>query len=231
MVPSVDPALEIDADLRPEGKNGPLVRTLDSYLAYYQTWSSPWEAQALLRAMPIAGALEIGEKFIEKINSLRYPAQGLASEHLTEMRRLKARMESERLPRGADPTLNLKLGRGGLSDVEWVAQLFQMQHGHEIKELQTTSTLKALLAAKHAQLLTADDHEILQSAWKRATKIRNGLVLARSKPTDQIPTQVSELRALSFALGESSHAELVEEYKKTTRRARAVMERLFYGED
>jgi [glutamine synthetase] adenylyltransferase / [glutamine synthetase]-adenylyl-L-tyrosine phosphorylase len=231
MVPSVDPALEIDADLRPEGKNGPLVRTLDSYLAYYQTWSSPWEAQALLRAMPIAGALEIGEKFIEKINSLRYPAQGLANEHLIEMRRLKARMESERLPRGADPTLNLKLGRGGLSDVEWVAQLFQMQHGHNIKELQTTSTLKALLAAKHAELLSAQDYEILQSAWKRATKIRNGLVLARSKPTDQIPTQVTELRALSFALGESSHAELVEEYRKTTRRARAVMERLFYGEN
>ncbi len=231
MVPSVDPALEIDADLRPEGKNGPLVRTLDSYLAYYQTWSSPWEAQALLRAMPIAGALEIGEKFIEQINSLRYPAQGLANEHLTEMRRLKARMESERLPRGADPTLNLKLGRGGLSDVEWVVQLLQMQHGHEIKELQTTSTLKTLLAAKHAQLLTTADYEILQSAWKQATKIRNGLVLARSKPTDQIPTQVSELRALSFVLRESSYAELVEEYKKTTRRARAVMERLFYGED
>jgi [glutamine synthetase] adenylyltransferase / [glutamine synthetase]-adenylyl-L-tyrosine phosphorylase len=231
MTPSVDPPLEIDADLRPEGKNGPLVRTLDSYLAYYQTWSAPWEAQALLRAKPIAGHIEIGDEFINSINSIRYPENGLSHENLVEMRRLKARMESERLPRGADPTLNLKLGRGGLSDVEWVVQLLQMQHGYKIKELQTTSTLDALDAAQQAQLLSRDEYSILKSAWERATKIRNGLVLSRNKATDQIPTHMAELRALAFAIGEASHADLLENYRKTTRRARSVMERLFYGEN
>jgi [glutamine synthetase] adenylyltransferase / [glutamine synthetase]-adenylyl-L-tyrosine phosphorylase len=231
MAPSVDPVLEIDADLRPEGKNGPLVRTLDSYLSYYQTWSSPWEAQALLRAMPIAGNKEIGNKFIKEINSLRYPLKGLPQDSLIEMRKLKARMESERLPRGADPTLNLKLGRGGLSDVEWTVQLLQMQHGHEIASLQTTSTLKALAAAKEAKLLNDSEFEILATAWKRATKIRNGLMLAKNKPTDQIPTHLNDLRALAFALGENSYAELVENYRRTTRRARSVMEQIFYGEN
>ena len=231
MAPSDDPALEIDADLRPEGKNGPLVRTLDSYLAYYQTWSSPWEAQALLRAIPIAGNLEIGRKFVQAIDAVRYPVEGLSQEHLVEMRRLKARMESERLPRGADATLNLKLGRGGLSDVEWVIQLLQMQHGFKFKKLQETSTLAALAAAKECQLLSETDYETLKSAWIRATQIRNSIVLARNKATDQIPTQVSELKSLAFALGESSHAELLENYRKLTRRARGVMERLFYGEN
>lgn len=231
MAPSVDPALEIDADLRPEGKNGPLVRTLDSYLAYYQTWSSPWEAQALLRAIPIAGNKEIGNKFIEQINFLRYPQNGLPEDSLIQMRKLKARMESERLPRGADPTLNLKLGRGGLSDVEWTVQLLQMKHGRAITSLRTTSTLTALAAAKEANLLTENEFKILISAWKRATKIRNGLMLARNKPSNQIPTQVNDLRALTFALGEHSHAELVEDYRRTTRRARSVMEQIFYGEN
>lgn len=231
MAPSVDPALEVDADLRPEGKNGPLVRTLDSYLAYYQTWSSPWEAQALLRAMPIAGNKEIANKFIERINAIRYPKNGLKNEALVEMRKLKARMESERLPRGADPTLNLKLGRGGLSDVEWTVQLLQMRHGHELNSLRTTSTLTALAAAKNEKLLTESEFEILTKAWQRATKIRNGLMLAKNKPTDQIPTQVGDLRALTFVLGEDSYAELMEDYRRTTRRARSVMEQIFYGEN
>ena len=231
MAPSVDPPLEVDADLRPEGKNGPLVRTLDSYLAYYQTWSSPWEAQALLRAMPIAGNKEIANKFIERINAIRYPKNGLKSEALVEIRKLKARMESERLPRGADPTLNLKLGRGGLSDVEWTVQLLQMRHGHELTSLRTTSTLAALAAAKNEKLLTESEFEILTKAWQRATKIRNGLMLAKNKPTDQIPTQVEDLRALTFVLGEDSYAELMEDYRRTTRRARSVMEQIFYGEN
>ena len=230
MAPSVDPVLEIDADLRPEGKNGPLVRSLDSYLAYYQTWSSPWEAQALLRAKPIAGNQEVGLKFIKAINALRYPEMGLPKEHLVEMRRIKARMEAERLPRGADPTLNLKLGRGGLSDVEWTVQLLQMQNAATITSLKTTSTLQALENLKLAKLLSDDDFEIMDTAWRRAVQIRNGLMLAKNKPTDQIPTSVSDLRALSFVLRENSYAELLDDYRRTTRRARKVMEKIFYGE-
>lgn len=230
MAPSIDPVLEIDADLRPEGKNGPLVRTLDSYLAYYRTWSSPWEAQALLRATPIAGDQDLGERFIKQIDRLRYPENGLPKEHLIEMRRIKARMESERLPRGADPTLNLKLGRGGLSDVEWTVQLLQMQNASRLENLRTTSTLTALRNLKKENLLSEGDFEILDTAWQRAVRIRNGLMLAKNKATDQIPTALNDLRSLSFVLGENSYADLLEDYRRTTRRARKVMEQIFYGE-
>ncbi|CAB4577915.1 unannotated protein [freshwater metagenome] len=230
MQPSVDPPLEIDADLRPEGKNGPLVRTLDSYLAYYQKWSAPWEAQALLRALPVAGDLSVGKKFIEGINKTRYPENGVSEENLREMRRIKARMESERLPRGADVNLNTKLGRGGLSDVEWVVQLLQMQHGSKDESLRITATLPALRACVKANKISESDAKSLSEAWTLATWIRNAQMLSRSKANDQIPTDINELSAIAFTLNQKSHAQLIEDYRRITRRARLVMEKIFYGE-
>jgi glutamate-ammonia-ligase adenylyltransferase len=230
MQPSVDPPLEIDADLRPEGKNGPLVRTLDSYLAYYQKWSAPWEAQALLRALPVAGDLNLGEKFIQGINKTRYPENGVSDENLREMRRIKARMESERLPRGADVNLNTKLGRGGLSDVEWVVQLLQMQHGAKDESLRITATLPALRACVKAELISETDAKSLSESWTLATWIRNAQMLSRAKANDQIPTDINELSAIAFTLNQKSHTQLIEDYRRITRRARLVMEKIFYGE-
>jgi glutamate-ammonia-ligase adenylyltransferase len=230
MQPSVDPPLEIDADLRPEGKNGPLVRTLDSYLAYYQKWSAPWEAQALLRALPVAGDLTLGAKFIQGINKTRYPENGVSDENLREMRRIKARMESERLPRGADVNLNTKLGRGGLSDVEWVVQLLQMQHGAKDESLRITATLPALRACVKAELISETDAKSLSESWTLATWIRNAQMLSRAKANDQIPTDINELSAIAFTLNQKSHAQLIEDYRRITRRARLVMEKIFYGE-
>ena len=230
MQPSVDPPLEIDADLRPEGKNGPLVRTLDSYLAYYQKWSAPWEAQALLRALPVAGDLTLGAKFIQGINKTRYPENGVSEENLREMRRIKARMESERLPRGADVNLNTKLGRGGLSDVEWVVQLLQMQHGAKDESLRITATLPALRACVKAELISETDAKSLSESWTLATWIRNAQMLSRAKANDQIPTDINELSAIAFTLNQKSHTQLIEDYRRITRRARLVMEKIFYGE-
>lgn len=230
MQPSVDPPLEIDADLRPEGKNGPLVRTLDSYLAYYQKWSAPWEAQALLRALPVAGDLAVGEKFIKGINKTRYPEDGVSDDNLREMRRIKARMESERLPRGADVNLNTKLGRGGLSDVEWVVQLLQMQNGSKNEALRITATLPALRACVKAELISESDAKSLSESWTLATWIRNAQMLSRAKANDQIPTDINELSAIAFTLNQKSHAQLIEDYRRITRRARLVMEKIFYGE-
>ena len=99
-LPTADPPLLIDADLRPEGKSGPMVRTLGSYEAYYRRWSLVWESQALLRAEPMAGDPELGARFIELVDPLRYPAEGIGEDAVREIRRLKARMESERVPRG-----------------------------------------------------------------------------------------------------------------------------------
>ncbi|MBI4900736.1 MAG: bifunctional [glutamine synthetase] adenylyltransferase/[glutamine synthetase]-adenylyl-L-tyrosine phosphorylase, partial [Actinobacteria bacterium] len=127
-LPASDPPLEVDADLRPEGKNGPMVRTVESYAAYYAKWSHVWEFQALLRADAVAGAEALRARFTELIDPLRFPADGISQDDVIEVRRIKARVDNERLPRGADRQTHLKLGRGGLADVEWTVQLLQMRH-------------------------------------------------------------------------------------------------------
>lgn len=230
-VPTADPPLLIDADLRPEGKSGPMVRTLKSYGAYYRRWSLVWESQALLRAAPMAGDEDLAGRFIELIDPLRYPAEGLGEDAVREIRRLKARMETERLPRGADPTLHAKLGRGGLSDVEWTVQLFQMRHGWAEPGLRTTRTREALAAAHAAGLLPTEEAQILDEAWVLATRVRNAVMLVRGRPGDTFPSDGRELAAVGRYLGYTpGHVgEMVDDYRRITRRARAVVEELFYG--
>ncbi|MFC9740367.1 bifunctional [glutamine synthetase] adenylyltransferase/[glutamine synthetase]-adenylyl-L-tyrosine phosphorylase [Streptomyces noursei] len=230
-LPSADPPLLIDADLRPEGRSGPLVRTLASYAAYYRRWALVWEAQALLRAEPVAGDVELGERFVELIDPLRYPAEGLGEDAVREIRRLKARMESERLPRGADPTTHAKLGRGGLSDVEWTVQLMQLRHGWELPGLRTTRTRDALAAAQAAGLIDTDDARTLDEAWVLAARVRNAVMLVRGRPGDTFPADGRELAAVGRYLGyEEGHVgDMVDDYRRITRRARAVVEELFYG--
>ncbi|RSS20975.1 bifunctional [glutamine synthetase] adenylyltransferase/[glutamine synthetase]-adenylyl-L-tyrosine phosphorylase [Streptomyces sp. WAC05458] len=230
-VPSADPPLLIDADLRPEGKSGPLVRTLKSYEAYYRRWSLVWERHALLRAEFVAGDEDLGRRFIELVDPLRYPAGGLDDDAVREIRRLKARMESERLPRGADPKLHAKLGPGGLSDVEWTVQLMQLRHGHEEAGLRTTRTRAALAAACEAGLISTENATTLDEAWVLATRVRNAVMLVRGRAGDTFPTDPRELAAVGRYLGHGpGHAgDMLDEYRRTARRARAVVDELFYA--
>ena len=227
-----DPAIELDADLRPEGRSGPYVRTLESYRRYYEAWSEPWEAQALLRARPIAGDNGLMSDYVDMINPLRYP-QTLPVRSIMQVRRLKARMEDERLPRGADRRQHVKLGTGGLSDVEWTVQLLQLQHAAEHPGLRTTSTLPALAAARDEGLVSASDHEVLRTAWLMATEVRNAITLYRGKPSDSLPSDIRELEAAARLMGypQGSAQLLVDDYLRITRWARSTMEVIFYGDD
>ena len=221
--------LEVDADLRPEGKQGALVRSLDSYRAYYERWAETWEFQALLRARPIAGSEDLGSAFVELIDPYRYPGE-FTVEQAQQVRRMKARVEHERMPHGADRTRQLKLGRGGLSDVEWLVQLIQLQHAHKVEGLRTTSTLEALDAAVQANLVAAEDAEVLRDAWLLATKIRGGNVLRGVRQSDLLPTLRDALEAVARWSGYTpgSARQLEEDYLRVTRNARKVYERLFF---
>jgi [glutamine synthetase] adenylyltransferase / [glutamine synthetase]-adenylyl-L-tyrosine phosphorylase len=230
-LPAPDPPLLIDPGLRPEGRQGPLVRTLASYRAYYRRWSAGWEAQALLRAEPVAGDAGLGARFTALADEFRYPVGGIDQAALTHIRRLKARMEAERIPRGIDPALHLKLGPGGLADVEWVAQLFQLRHAYATPALRTTRTLDALDAAVTAGLLAEADRDVLAAAWQLAARIRDNLMLVRGRPSDVLPTSPPELSAVArlTGYGPGESRALLDDYRRTARRARSVMERVFYG--
>jgi glutamate-ammonia-ligase adenylyltransferase len=228
--PSQDPALQVDVDLRPEGRQGPIVRTLESYRTYYGKWSQVWEAQALLRARPIAGDEELGARFIEMVDPVRYPDGGLDAARIREIRRIKARVDTERLPRGADPATHMKLGRGGLADIEWTLQLLQLRHAHEVPGLRTTSTVDGLTVAVEADLVDEVDATALREAWLLATHTRNATTLVRGKVSDQLPAAGRELTAVAAVVRPDAEdpGEFVDAYRRTLRRARGVVERLFY---
>jgi glutamate-ammonia-ligase adenylyltransferase len=248
-IPAPDPPLVVDADLRPEGKQGPLVRSLAACAAYYPRRAAAWEWQALLRAEFAVGDAELGARFIALADSCRYPAGGLCDQAVRDIRRIKARVEAERIPRGTDRALHLKLGPGGLSDVEWTVQLLQLRHGHAIEGLRTTRTLAALDAAVDAGLVQPPDAAALRAAWRFAARIRNAIMLVRGRPSDTLPAKHDELTAVARLLGykptetdpgrvgpngasswsDTPAAALEEDYRRRARRARKVMERLFYG--
>jgi [glutamine synthetase] adenylyltransferase / [glutamine synthetase]-adenylyl-L-tyrosine phosphorylase len=230
--PSTDPALVVDADLRPEGRDGPLVRSIESYARYYARWSSPWEAQALLRARFVVGDAALGAQFIEMIDPVRYPVAGVSPEQLLEIRRIKGRVDSERLPRGADPATHTKLGRGGLADIEWTVQLLQLCHGAELPRLRTQQTLVAIHAARDAGLLDAEGAAILEDAWRTVTRARNAIMLVRDKAIDQLPSSGPALVGVGRAMGYPpgfDPGQLIDDYRRVTRRARGVVEATFYG--
>ncbi|HEY3004678.1 MAG TPA: bifunctional [glutamine synthetase] adenylyltransferase/[glutamine synthetase]-adenylyl-L-tyrosine phosphorylase, partial [Kribbellaceae bacterium] len=228
--PGADPALIVDADLRPEGRQGPLVRTLASYRSYYQRWSAVWEAQALLRADALVGDPELRAAFTELIDPLRYPAGGVAADDVIEIRRIKARVDAERLPRGADPATHTKLGRGGLADVEWTVQLLQLREAHRVEGLRTTGTLPALRAAVAAGLMEQSDGEALAQAWRMATRIRNAVMLVRGRPGNSLPREPRELTAVAHVLGypAGEAGRFTDDYRRLTRRSRQVVDRLFW---
>ncbi len=229
--PGPDPALPVDAGLRPEGRQGPLVRTLASYRAYYRRWSVAWEAQALLRAEFVAGDPDIGRAFIVMADEIRYPDDGIDQAAVREIRRIKSRMEAERMPRGVEPALHLKLGPGGLADVEWVAQLLQLRHAAAVPELRTTRTLAALGAASTAGLISATDSRTLANAWLLASRIRDAVMLVRGRPSDTLPILPVDLAVVARVLGypPDGSQDLVQDWRRSARHARAVMERIFYG--
>ena len=220
---------ELDLDLRPEGKNGPIVRSIDSYASYYERWAGTWESQALLRARVISGEDSVRNEFVALIDRYRYPEHMEASE-VIEIRRIKARVEVERLPLGADPMRHLKLGRGSISDVEWLVQLLQLKHGYSNTSLQTPHTLEALEQLEIAGFVQASDAIVLKQAWQLSSAIRSAVMLAQNKRTDVLPTDRQQLESVARLLEypRGGAAALEQDYLATTRRARAVFEKLFY---
>ncbi|AZA11837.1 bifunctional [glutamine synthetase] adenylyltransferase/[glutamine synthetase]-adenylyl-L-tyrosine phosphorylase [Corynebacterium gerontici] len=230
--PSGDPPLEVDLGLRPEGRSGAVVRTLESYQRYYERWGEVWEIQALLRATGIAGDRDLAERFLLMIDEFRYPDAGVTKKVIREVRRMKARVDNERLPRGADRNTHTKLGRGSLTDIEWTVQLLTLMHAHEVPALRNTSTLEVLDVIAEKHLLAQEKVDILKEAWLAATQARNAIVLVRGKRVDQLPQPGPQLAAVAGAAGwnPEDYQAFLEHYLKVTRRARQVVDEVFWGE-
>ncbi|KXB80292.1 bifunctional [glutamine synthetase] adenylyltransferase/[glutamine synthetase]-adenylyl-L-tyrosine phosphorylase [Varibaculum cambriense] len=232
--PAAAPSLKIDYGLRPEGEDGVLSRSLTALRDYYERWAEPWEIQALLRARAFGGDQALIARFTETIDPIRYE-RPLDEGATRQIRLLKARMENERIPGGQDASLHVKLGPGGLSDVEWVSQLLQLQGAISCPQLRVTGTLEALKVAAEQRMLSDADLTALTEAWKLACRIRCGNVLVTNRMSgnklDYLPTATAPAYALARLLGYAPGKEndLREDYLRLARRARAVMERVFYN--
>jgi len=214
----------VDSDLRPEGRQGALSRTIDGYAAYYDRWALTWERQAMARARPVAGDPDLGARFLELLDRAVW-GHPFTVEDEREVRRMKARIERERIPPGEDPEFHLKLGRGSLSDVEFTVQLLQMRTG-----TRAPSTIGALDRLSSAEVVSGEDGDILRAAYRFCERTRNRWWLVGSAPSavDALPQRPDDLSHLARSL-ETNAARLRDEYRRVTRRARRVVERLFYG--
>jgi glutamate-ammonia-ligase adenylyltransferase len=219
----------IDARLRPEGNQGPLARSIGGFRRYYAQWGLTWERQALTKARFVAGDTALGARFAELATEFVYE-QPMTDDDVREIRRMKARIERERIPPGEDPQFHLKLGRGSLSDVEFTVQLLQLVHGGEHPDVRVPGTIDALERLRAHALLEPDDVEVLEEAYRFCERARNAHYLQTAQPSDALPTDRNELVRLALLLGyvHRPHSVLRDDYRRVTRRARRVVERVFY---
>ncbi len=220
----------IDARLRPEGNQGPLARSIDGFRAYYEQWGLPWERQALTKARFVAGDAALGGRFRALAEEFVYE-RPMTEDDVREIRRMKARIERERIPPGEDPQFHLKLGRGSMSDVEFTVQLLQLVHGGEHPELRVPGTIDALARLRAGGFLDDADADVLEESYRFCERARNARYLQTGQPSDALPGDPVELERLALLLGyvHQPNITLRDDYRRVTRRARRVVERVFYG--
>jgi [glutamine synthetase] adenylyltransferase / [glutamine synthetase]-adenylyl-L-tyrosine phosphorylase len=220
----------VDTRLRPEGKQGPLARSLAGFRSYYERWAQTWEFQTLTKARVVAGDRAVGARFIDLAHEFAY-RDPFPQEWRRDIRRMKARIERERVQPGEDPRFHLKLGRGSLSDIEFTVQLEQLAHGSARPELREPSTLAAIPPLVDDGVLSADDADVLVAAYEFCERARNYRYLLTGSPSDALPVDGDEAQKLGRMLGYTRRPQqqLRDDYRRLTRRARAVVERVFYG--
>jgi len=222
----------VDTRLRPEGNQGPLARSLGGYQSYFRGYAQTWEFQALTKARFVAGDANVAARYLELAQRFVY-RDPFPEEWRREVRRMKARIESERIPPGEDPQFHLKLGRGSLSDIEFTVQLEQLAHGGTHPELRQPSTLRALDALVALEIISPEDAEPLRASFVLCERARNYRYLLTGSPGDALPTDGDEAEKLALHLGYTHRPQqsLREDYRRTTRRARAIVERIFYARE
>ena len=223
---------DADADLRPEGRNGPLARSMAAYLEYWQRWGQTWEFQALLKARAVAGDEMLGRRFVMAAEDFAYPEM-LPLERVAEIRRMRVRMEEERVRPADARRYHFKLGHGGLADVQFAVELSQLRQGRDEPEVRRAHTLEALEALARHRLIEDSVSIALGDAYVFLNEVKNALEIDRRVPAEALPRSPEDQLALARRLGyeEFARARFLEDYRRITRRARRAMERVFYDDE
>ncbi|HEV8621877.1 MAG TPA: hypothetical protein VGR33_03180 [Actinomycetota bacterium] len=218
--------LRIDTTLRPGGRGGALTRSLAAMREYYESKAMTWERQALIKARPVAGDLELGQAFVEMVTPFVY-LQELPPQAIDEVRRVKVRLEEYMRARGKMGT-EVKRGWGGIRDVEFAVQLLQIVHGRRDERLRQPNTLRALSVLAGEGYVAEDDAEALAGAYRFLRRLEHRLQMVRDIQTHELPADRGSLARLARSLDLDGPDELKAEYGRQTSLVRGLHERLFY---
>ena len=225
-----DAGWEPDADLRPEGRNGPLARSLAGSLEYWQRYAELWEFQTLLRARAVAGDPALGRRFELNAQDFAYPPEGLTLDRAVEIRRMRERIERERVKPPEAAKFHFKLGIGSLADVQFAVEVSLMRHGGEHPEVRTPRTLDAIERLAERRLIEQSVARDLGDAFVFLSDVKNALEVDRRLHAEALPTSLKDQTALARRLGyeEYPRQSLLDDYLRITRRCRRAMERVFH---
>ena len=222
-----------DAEVRPEGAAGPLTRTIESYVSWYETWARPWEFQALIKARPVAGDAALGARFLDATRPFVWPER-LHPDTIREIRDMKARAEAELSARGLTDR-ELKRGRGGIRDIEFAVQLLQLVHGRHDDAVRSPTTLDALAALANGGYVEPDDAIRLDEAYQFLRTVEHRLQLHDEQQTHTIPGEHSARVRLARVLGyrDEPWRDALEGFeadaREQQRAVRSIHERLFFA--
>jgi [glutamine synthetase] adenylyltransferase / [glutamine synthetase]-adenylyl-L-tyrosine phosphorylase len=219
-------ALRVDADLRPGGRAGALVRSLDATVEHYAHHAAAWERQAQIKARPVAGDPDLGRAYVERMAPIVYPDE-LPPAAIEEVRRTKVRLEEYVRARGKE-AIEVKRGRGGIRDVEFAVQLLQLVHGRRDARLREPNTLRALAALAEDGYVAEPDARDLAEAYRFLRRLEHRLQIVRDLQTHELPEDPEALNRLARSLGMASPSMLQRVYERETTQVRTLHERLFY---
>ncbi len=225
-----DAGWDPDADLRPEGRNGPLARSLAGYLEYWERYAELWEFQSLLRARHVAGDDQLGRRFVLNAADFAYPPDGITVDRVAEIRRMRERMERERVKPPEAAKFHFKLGVGSLADVQFAVEVSLMRFGGSHPEVRTNRTLEAIERLAEERFLEQSVARDLGEAFVFLSDVKNTLEVDRRLHAEAIPPAPDDQTALARRLGyeEYPRQSFLDDYLRVTRRARRAMERVFH---
>ncbi len=225
----------VDIRLRPESSAGVIIRSMESYESYYEGWGDLWERQALIKARPVAGDMAFGDEFIRMIQPFvyqRYLDGVTLTEIKADIRRTKARIEERLVSEGSPLEKHVKLGPGGIRDIEFTVQCLQMIHGAKRKSLCSHNTLEVLAALKENTLLSVEDADALMAAYRFLRTVENCIQLEADQQRYLIPEKETEERELARRVGyphtteTDALAAFREDYRVHTEQVRAIFEKI-----
>src|SRR5207237_5164953 len=197
-----------------------------------ERWAEPWEFQSLLRARFVAGDEVLGRRFVSLASDFAYPEE-LPPSWVASIRRMRVRIERERVRPPDAGRFAFKLGYGSLADVQFAVELALMRHGGEHEEIRTRHTLEAVEKLASARFIEDSVALALGDAYTSLTAVKKALEVDRRVHAEVVPPSPEEQVALARRLGyeEYPRQSFLEDYRRITRRARLAMERVFYEDD